>query len=355
MDVKLFSLCKQEVTESEAGKNCISECVKSFFPECEDFSPFTSQKRMLLAVSQSLRAADVVIVAVQSNMYNATKKLLSAALDLKTKKSAEVSAQLKPLVERGKIKETTFEANIRFPDGAEILPTVSGLNSGFALTSGGQHIIYLPIEAPKAGEVVLGSLYDYLADISDDVNVENAFDTRHRAIIKRTAAKLDSEAVKVAFAGAQAVEMIEYYSNNPITKSCFVFDEDAEFSEQETFIDEARALRDKCRSQLSVLISDIREDENSSRFVEAAIADESGTSTLKLNAEDGETDKVLLANFIDKIMLMLYDYETLSNCVNEADITTKADSALRRRLFTIASGAIGATAVISFIVALMIK
>ncbi len=354
MDVKLFSLCKQEVAESEAGKKCIFQCVKSFFPDCEGFAAFTSQKRMLLAISQSLRAADIVVVAVQSNMYNATKRLLSAALDLKSKKYSEVVAELNPLLEQGKIKQTTFDANIRFPVGAEILPTDSKLNCGFALTSGGQHIIYLPIEAPKAQEVVLGSLYDYFAEISDDEMTEKSFDVRHSAIIKRTADKLNSEYVKVAVAGSQAVKIIEYYSPTA-EKSCFIFDENTSFSPYDHLINKTRALRDDFHSQLSVLVSDISRDENSERFIDAAIADESGTSTLRMTAEKDETDEAFIANCIDKIMLLLYDYQSLSNCVNEADITTKSDKALRRNLFKITSGAIGATAIISIIIALVMK
>ena len=201
MDVKLFSLCKQELSETQEGKKYILECVKSFFPDCEGFSAFTSQKRMLLAISQSLRAADVVIIAVQGNMYNATKRLLSAALDLKTAKSDEVANELKPLLETSKIKQNVFDNNICFPSGAEIMPTESYLNCGFALSSGGQHIIYLPIEAPRSDEVVFGSLYDYLAEICEENRNDFAFGRRHAGIMRRTADSLDSEAVKVAFSG----------------------------------------------------------------------------------------------------------------------------------------------------------
>ena len=68
MDIKLFSLCNQEAPEAEEGKKAILDCVKCFFPECGGFSHFTSQKRMLVAISQSLLAADIVLVAVQSTM-----------------------------------------------------------------------------------------------------------------------------------------------------------------------------------------------------------------------------------------------------------------------------------------------
>ena len=94
MDIKLFSLCNQDSQEAEKGKEFILKCVKDFFPECNGFAEFTSQKRMLVAISQSLLAADIVLVAVQSAMYNATKRMLCAALDTKTAENGEVSAVL---------------------------------------------------------------------------------------------------------------------------------------------------------------------------------------------------------------------------------------------------------------------
>ncbi len=353
MDVKLFSLCKQEVAESEAGKQCILKCVKSFFPDCQDFTAFTSQKRMLLAVSQSLRAADIVVVAVQNNMYNATKRLLSAALDLKNKRDADVTAQLKTLLEQGKIKDNTYEANIRFPAGAVILPTDSGLNCGFALSAGAQHIIYLPIEAPRADEVVFGSLYDYFAELCSEEKAQKALDIRHSEIIKRTACKLDAEYVKVAFAGNEAVKMLEYYSPKN-AKVSFAFDDRYTDASEMNLADECIKLREDNHSQLGVIVSSISE-EDGKRFIKAVIAFENNITAITLYAEEDETDEMLIANCIDKVMLMLFDYKSLSDYVNEADITTKGDRLLRKELVTVTTGAIGITAVISLIIALIMK
>ncbi|MBQ8576117.1 MAG: hypothetical protein IJ447_08750 [Clostridia bacterium] len=357
MDVKLFSLCKQELSETQEGKKYILECVKSFFPDCEGFSAFTSQKRMLLAISQSLRAADVVIVAVQGNMYNATKRLLSAALDLKTAKSAEVANALKPLLETGKIKQNVFDVNIRFPAGAEILPTESFLNCGFALTSGGQHIIYLPIDAPRADEVVFGSLYDYLADICEENRNEIAFGRRHASIIKRTAEKLDAETMKAAFSGEAITKHLEKFAHKKSADWCFVIDEAKQYSslKKEELIDTARKLRDDKFVQLGVVFADIAVDEeNGERFIDVAIADESGTSTMRVFAEEGESDEKFTADCIDKVLLTLYNFDKLS-AVKEEDVVTKGDKALRKYLFKIAAGAVGASAVVSIIIALIMK
>ncbi len=353
MDVKLFSLCKQEIPEVESGKKAILECVKSFFPECEGFAAFASQKRMLLAVSQSLRAADVVIVAVQSNMYNATKKLLTAALDMKTARNAEVAGELRPLLEKGKIKQNIFDANIRFPHGAKIMPTESYLHCGFSLTAGGQHIIYLPIESPRADEVVLGALYDFLAEICEE-DCSAALESRHRLLIAKVADKLKESSLKIAFSGEKITKHIAEYS---CEKSCFVCDEsDKSYSylTNDEIISVARSLREDSYADLGVVFSDIIEDNNTERCVMVAIADETGTSTMKIYEEKDESYDSFVSACTDKVMMTLLSFEKLS-ATDEEELATKKDKKLRGNLFKITSGVVGASAIISLIIALIMK
>lgn len=354
MDVKLFSLCKQEVFETEAGKKHILKCVKAFFPECEGFDAFTSQKRMLLAISQSLRAADVVVVAVQSNMYNATKRLLAAALDLKTVKIRSVANELTPLLEKGAIKQTTFDANIRFPQGAEIMPTDSYLNCGFILSSGNQHIVYLPVESPRADEVVYGSLFDFFHSICE-TNADIPLFKRHAYIIKRTTDKLDENSLKVAFAGAG--DVIERLASGINTRHCLTFGESYlnEYSSKDDLIQAARDLKEAQYSQFGVVFSPITNTEDSHRIISVAIADETGTTTFDFRSTPDESNETMLLNCIDKVMLLLWSYENLADNANSDDIETKSDKLLRKALLKAASVAVGATALISIIVALIAK
>ncbi|MBR3836365.1 MAG: hypothetical protein IKJ69_06250 [Clostridia bacterium] len=356
MDVKLFSLYKQETPEIEAGKQAILDCAKSFFPDCEKFNTFASQKRMLLAVSQSLRAADVVIVAVQGNMYNATKKLLTAALDLKTTRKADVAKALRPLLEKGKIKQNIFETNIRFPQGAEIMPTENYLHCGFTLTAGGQHIIYLPIENPRADEVVLGSLYDFLADICEE-DCSAALALRHTRLIEKAADKLSGASFKAAFSGDRITKHIKAFSSDKNTASCFICDENEKsysYLTDDEIIKVARSLRDDNYADFGVIVSDVVENENSERCIAVAIADENGTSTLKIFAENDETTEHFVAACADKVMLTLSNFEKLSASGSE-ETATKADKKLRNNLFKITSGVVGASAIISLIIALIMK
>lgn len=356
MDIKLFSLCKQEVSESENGKRCIYECVSNFFDDCDRFAAFSSQRRMLLAVSQSLLAADIVIIAVQSNMYHATKKLLCAALDIKLEQNIAISEKLIPKLEKGKINRSTYDANIMFPKEAEIFPTDNGINCGFAITSGGQHIIYMPIETQKAEEVILGSLYDYLAELSENGLNDSAMEFRHREIIERTAEKFSDSSLKAVFGSETHKDFIS--SRLSVHKHNVGFVTDDEVGEPVDddvigfCIDTARRLREKHFAQYGVVFSKVIEDEEG-RYILAVIADENGTDTVKIYAEDGESDDVLFETAVDKIMLMLYDYNELINASDERMISDVTDRKLRNALVKLIAAVIGASAFIGLVTAVI--
>ena len=156
-------------------------------------------------------------------MYNTTKKLLCAALDMKPVTNGEVASALKNRLDSKKIKENVYNANISYPESATILPTDDYINCGFALTSGGQHIIYMPVEDVKAQEIVLSSLYDYFAELSEPYVAATALKKRHRTLLARTVKKLTDDSVKVALIGNDAAD----YLTSFLTKkdsSAFVID-----------------------------------------------------------------------------------------------------------------------------------
>lgn len=315
MNIKLFALCNQGEQSADSGKKAIFNCIKNFFPDCEGFYQFTSQKRMLLSVSQSLRAADIVIIAVQNSMYNATKKLLFGALDMKTVANEFVASNLSQMLNSGQIKQTTFNNNVAFPAGVTVLPTKNFINCGFVLSSGGQHIIYVPVDDPKAQEVVFGGLYDFLSEISERPAIQNkAISKRHVEIIARTGKKLMSQNIKVAVASHNGVDVIAASTPKNI-QPCFVIDN--RFSAmtggnpRDYIIDIARQVRDNCHVQLGAAISMPIYEPDGSFFEYIAIADANGTRATKVYGEPGETESDLNEISVDKLMLQLYEYNDL--------------------------------------------
>lgn len=359
MDIKLFSLCNQASSEADAGQKHILECVKEFFPECNGFSEFTSQKRMLVAISQSLLAADIVLVAVQSTMYNTTKRLLCAALDIKNVENDEVASALKNRLDSKKIKQNIYNANVIFPESATILPTGDYINCGFALTSGGQHIIYMPVEDEKAQDIVLSSLYDYFAELSEPYIAATALKNRHRALLSRTVKKLTSDSVKVALIGNDAAD----YLSSFLTKkdsSAFVMDMNYELPSDGDIktlaVSAARNVRENNHTDLGAYISDpYSADENGSLCVCIAIANEAGTQTCIVSAENGESSKELSKACTDKLLMLLCDYERLGSGEEESAAEKQADNNLKGILGIAASAAVLAASIAGFVIALIMR
>ena len=356
MDIKLFSLCKQEVPESEKGKISIYECAKNFFPECEGFYSYSSQKRMLVAISQSLRAADIVVIAVQSNMFHATKRLLCSALDIKLEESDEISGKLKPKLDSGKISQAAYDAGIMVPSGAEILTGENVTAYGIALSAEGQHIIYLPIEAPQSEEIVLGSLYDYFAELTDDYVSDAAMEYRHAMAINRTFEKLSGSSVKLAICSECMKEYIVSRTDEKL-KSCVDLDNEIGLLENEDiksfYINAARELRDKHASHYGIVFSNIFDDEETGdTFIMVSVADERGTNVFRIFAEDGENAKSLFAAAVDKVMLMLYNYGEYINCDDEF-LPDEEDKKLIKQIGKLAGLIIGASALIGLIVSVL--
>lgn len=361
MDIKLFSLCNQDSQEAEKGKEYILDCVKDFFPECDGFNEFTSQKRMLVAISQSLLAADIVLVAVQSTMYNATKRLLCSALDMQTVENEDVAAVLSGRPKAKQLKPNFYTASITFPESAVVLPTNDYLNCGFAITSGGQHIIYMPVEEEKAQQIVLGSLYDYFAELSEPYIVSDAMKKRHRKLIDKAAAKLGAESSRVAVIGNDAASYLVSFLTKE-DSSVFTVDINYEFPEVDNDVRTlavtlARNVRENNHTELGVYISDpfVTHDETEAVCSYIAIANSEGTKTYKMFKEKDETPKDLLKACADKLLLILSGCEQMGSNDEESEDERKADKDLKGILGIVASAAVLAASIAGFVTALILR
>lgn len=361
MDIKLFSLCNQDSPEAENGKEKILDCVKDFFPECDGFNEFTSQKRMLVAISQSLLAADIVLVAVQTTMYNATKRLLCSALDIPTESNSEVASVLSARPKAKQLKPNLYKASVTFPQTAVLLSTNDYMNCGFAITSGGQHIIYMPVEDEKAQQIILGSLYDYFAELSEQYVVSDALKNRHIKLIKKAVKNLSENSIRAAIVGNDAADyLVSFLSKND--SSVFTVDMNYELPEENNSVRElaitlARNVREKNHTELGLYISDpfFADDKNHTSCVYIAIANSDGTKTYNVFSEKGETSKELLRACSDKLLLILSGCEHLSSADDESADEKAADKNLKGILGIIASAAVFAASVAGFITALILK
>lgn len=359
MDIKLFSLCDKDSENAKNGMIFIAECVGDFFPEHDDFEMFSSQKRMLVAVSQSLRAADIVVIAVQGNMYNATKRMLCAALDIKLKRDEEVAVDLAKALAKDKIKASTFDSNSKFPDSAEVFYTRSLLNCGFALASGGQHIIFLPVDSEQTAEVVFGSMYDYFGEIVEPDVREKAMRARHGRLIATACANLKKYSFKAAMANINGTKQITQFAGDLETlRSCFTFENEYtkrdSDSVEEYISATAREVMNSANTDLGIVISNTYPSDDTSLFAYIAIADPCGTRLVKVPGEKGEAADELIFACIDKLMLILAEYNGATDN-GEVEEDDPEDAKLRRDLTLLTVAVTFASALIGIILALIFK
>ncbi len=359
MNIKLFSLVKGDASGFAGSKKLISDCANAFAHETAKFSNFASPKRMFLAVSQALRSADCVVIAVQNQSYNSIKKMLFSALEIKTQQNEEIYVNLLPLNEKGKISNNALINNSVFPVKAEIFPTDNYMSCGFAITSGSQSIIMLPLDSVKTSEVVFGSLYGFLGQLAGVEKNQDLIKLKRLRLAERLFNTLSKSKMTLAFAALNGINLIEECAktvdkNNTAFK--FIYDVEPRVSSQpvkEYIASCAQKTRIEAKGDYAVAVSSAFSGNDDSVFIYCAVADKNETTVTKIFAESEESAKDLINTGIE------YALKIAGNCVatKYEEMHSKAAKAgkdLRRNITAITAFAVGGSAAICAIIALLL-
>lgn len=362
MEIKLFSfLTKSENAAFTGSKKVISDCVNSFSNEEEKFKNFSSPKRMMLAVSQSLRSADAVVVAVQSSSYNSIKKFICSAFNIECVQNEEIHNALLPVYEKRQITKSAFENNAFFPEKADIFAVSDYKYCGFSITSGGQCIIVIPLDEVKTGEVVFGSLYDYLAELSDIDNAEDISKLKRARLTAKLISLLKKSNTKLAFSSLGGVQLIKdgialVGKNN----ESIVFTDKPEprqstQSVQEYIISVAQKARENSKSDFACAVSSaFASNTDDSTFIYYAVADENETFVSKLFAREGENPKDLYRAAVENALMGCVKKVT-ANVEEKKSENRRDDKYFKQKIAFIVAGAVAAATGISAIMALVLN
>ena len=201
----------------------------------------------------------------------------------------------------------------------------------------------MPVEDIKAQQIILGSLYDYFAELSEPCAASHALKNRHRALIECAVNKLSADSVRVALAGNDGAEyLISFLKKND--KSVFTVDMDYELPDDVTDI-----------KKLAIQIARNVREKNRMLCAYIAVANAEGTKTYKLISESGETPKELLRTCADKLLLILCDYERIASFVEESEEEKAADKSFKDILGIAASVIVLAASIAGFITALILR
>lgn len=360
MNIKLFSLIKGDASSFAGSKKLISDCANVFTQETAKFGNFASPKRMFLAVSQALRSADCVIIAVQNQSYNSIKKMLCAALEVETQQKEEVYVNLLPLFEKKKISNTALVNNSVFPVKAQVFPTDDLMCCGFSITSGSQSIIMLPLDSIKTAEIVFGSLYSYLsmrAGVEENADLNKLKCLRLTERLFTALKKSKATLAFTALSGASIVEECASIVDKENTVFKFANNVESRASSQpvkDYLVACAQKTRIEAKSDYAVAVSSaFSGNDNDSIFIYCAVADKNETTVTKIFADGEEDAKALVNTGVE------YALKIAGNCVIAKDEAlhskaAKANSKLRQNITTITAFAIGGSAALCAILALIL-
>ncbi len=360
MNISLFSFSKGESGAFSSSKKLISDCANVFSPAPVKFSNFASPKRMFIAVSQALRSADCVIIAVQSQSYNSIKKMLCAALEVEVQQKEEVYVNLLPLHEKGDISNTALINNSIFPAGSTVFATDNMLCCGYAITSGSQSIVVLPLDSIKTSEIVFGSLYDFLAHRTGVEVTKGDFDKlKCLRLTERLFTSLKKANATITLVSLNGSDIFEQCAN-AIDKegATFRFKNDVESRVGSQPVKEylascAQKARIEAKTDYSVALSSAFSDNDDSVYVYCAVADNRETVVTKVFAEADEDVSDLIPIGAE------YALKTAGNCViSKADRlnskAAKASNKLRQNIITATAFAIGGSVTLCAILALLL-
>lgn len=350
---------KGDNTAFAGSKKIISDCVNSYTSGDEKFKNFASPKRMLLAASQALRSADAIVIAVQSSAYNSVKKMICSAFNIALERNEEIYSALLPLYEKKKITKTAFENNTSFPANADIFAVSDYKCCGFSVTSGAQSIIVLPLDNIKTGEVVFGSLYEFLGEAAGVENDEDISKLKRGRIAGRLVSLLKKNKNRIAFTALSGVQLIEESIDmvDPEHEIAFVAEkpEPRQPAQQvkDYIVSVAQKTRETSKAEYACAVSSaFASNTDNSTFIYAAVADKNETRVTKLYAQKNESHKHLYRSAVEFALL---------SCVSKvnADIASakeenrREDKLLRQKIAFITAGAVAGATVISTVLAII--
>ena len=310
--ISLVSLIKEQSVFIQHAQHTIAGSVDSVCPQAARFEAFTDAKEMLQALSASFSRSKVVTVCADTSRFLYLKKVLFQALSLESEVSGAVTAVIRSFGDD--IAPETADAHALVPKGASVFISDDGLFSGFAVQSGKQHLIVLPLDLERLDSIIDNGFSAYIKTTLDAAEMPPVLpaDTDNASAI---AARLIAQGFSAAVAATKSAELIKI-KIMPLSgwENAFRFvvcDEDKkEMTQKEYIANLALQARDRAGCSVGAAISNVFTDqkEENSLFVLVTVADSLRARVAKVYAQPGETPRQLALAAVDTLVGMLGEY-----------------------------------------------
>ena len=310
--ISLISLVKDGSVFVDPAHSRIAGVAAAFYPEVGTFESFSDAKGLLKGLSAAFSHAKIVIVGAEISRYIYLKKLLFQALSLETEPSDAILSAIVQHTPQENDESTFLHALI--PKESTAMLSDDGLFSGFALKSGRQHLIVLPLDPDRIDSLVENDLTDYLKTlISSDMILVDA--AAKNNVLTNILSNLISEEICFAVAANKSSAFIKKkLSATNAWEDSFKFvacDEDKKDLTQKEFIAGlARQAQENIGCPAGMAISNVftAEKEGGRMFVLVTIADNLRARVAKVYAEPGENVPQLVDAAVETLFAMAGDY-----------------------------------------------
>lgn len=174
MQIKLIALSSNELVAYSSTTKMISNSIAQMTNTTPaDFTHFSNHKDLFMNMNEYFQTAEIIILAVDLQMYISTKGVLFKALGIKCEKNDEILSIINSDACISNLNETQANAHAAIPYGAEAFITKDGLFSGFGIKSNNQKLIMIPIDDKRLLNILTKDIRPFITE-GLDINFEDA-------------------------------------------------------------------------------------------------------------------------------------------------------------------------------------
>ena len=309
MKVELFAIVKDKANAPSLPQQMIHKTFSEIGTQTENFRVFDNPRSFFGEMSGAFTRARIIVAAADKQSFLEQKWTLLKALGISSEICSAVVSQIR---NNSDAADSSLKAHALMPKDATVFVSSDGLYSGFAVKSGKQTLVYLPLDEKITAEMIDGGVRNYFSDETKTA-VEAA--VMSVAPQKREVPDLDERFVEAANILSQndlavalpSTQTSRYIANaihnHPLCGEAFIISEEDDIDEGEVSVQERIVrLAEECRSEigteLGAVVSNIYSDpETDEMFVCIALADKDRALVRRITALPGENanDLVLVA------------------------------------------------------------
>ncbi len=281
-----------------------------------DFRLCGSMSQVSAALSDAFANSDIVAVGAEPSVYSKAKLAILRAMHIKTQLDGRVREKIGNSAD---LDAQQLSLHCAMPENASIFLSDDGLLSGFAIRSGRQHFIMLPLDKDRIENQLSNGVLPYFVQAGIEVSQNISQDEAEPAKVKTSCAEkavqlLKEKNMKVYFAATPSCEMVKDMCGEDIIKDSFVFTEhtaDRGAEAPRSYIaDLARYSIPDSEEAFGAAVSNIytgnSQDTGERKYnIYVALADKHASRVLRFASQPGETPDELISASIELLMDMI--------------------------------------------------